>query len=73
MATNRDARHFNQGVAYCAAELARAFDQPGYAYHLLVASGITDAKTLRAMGVDEYDAKACRRVLKTEHRPARKG
>jgi hypothetical protein len=65
---NQQKRQFLQGVAYSAAEMARAFDQPGYAIHLLGTAGLTSAKALRAAQVDEYDAKVCRRVLKDERR-----
>jgi hypothetical protein len=62
-----DERGFICGVAYAAAEMSRAFDNPTFAIHILDAAGI-DAAELKRAGVDPYDARECRKVIKSEHR-----
>ena len=57
---------FIQGVAYCAAEAHRAGDD-SFAHQLLVAAGI-GSQELRRAGVDSYDAKPCRVVLRRRTR-----
>jgi len=61
----KDADHseFLQGVAYACAELVRV-GEATYALEILRAAGITTPRDLRRAGVDEYDAKPCRKILR---------
>lgn len=69
--TNRN-KYFLQGVAYSAAVLTTAFDQPGMAAELLHAAGLSSPAKLRAADIDEHDAKSCRKVIREEMHKYRK-
>lgn len=66
---NENTRQFLQGVAYACAELVRNHDQQMMAYEIMRAAGLSKADKLKEARVDEYDAKICRKIIRSEYRP----
>jgi hypothetical protein len=55
---------FEIGIAYAAAETVRVAGDLKHAKHLLLMAGISRVR-LKQLGVDEFDAKECRKALRS--------
>lgn len=63
-------REFELGYAMAAAQVQRSFDQPTIAWELMQTVGLTTVKKLKAVGVEEFDLKPLRKVIRLEARHA---
>lgn len=62
------AQEFIRGYLMAAAHVMRTFDQPGIAFDLMGAVGVTTRRECIASGLEGYDLKQLHRILKQENR-----
>lgn len=66
MRSAEETRQFQLGYALAAAQVQRSFDQPGIAAELLHVVGLTTVRSLKAIGVEDFDMEPLRKVIRGE-------
>lgn len=69
---NESDRQFQLGYVLAAAQVKRAFDEPTIAGELLKTVGVMSVRKMKSIGVEEFDLKPLRDVIRLQFGRTRK-